>query len=150
MLDLGVDELGTDVRFYAFNFRDKLLNRFGSAVRSVVVFGSRARGNWKPWSDVDIFVVLKEAPKGMERLKAMPHEPLIQPWVYTEDEVHEALRSFDIALLDALEHGIVLHDDGFWRGLKGQFSNFKEEWELVEVDEGWISRKLERLAEKRS
>jgi len=47
MLDLGVDELGTDVRIYVFNFRDKLLNRFGSKVRSVVVFGSRARGNWK-------------------------------------------------------------------------------------------------------
>jgi len=107
-----------------------------------VVFGSRARGDWKPWSDVDVLVVLREAPRGFERLTAVPYAPMVQPWVYTEGEARAALESFDLALLDALEHGVVLYDDGFWGELKGRFAALKEEWGLEEVEGGWVSRRI--------
>lgn len=56
--ELGVDELGVDVKVYVEEFRRKVLRRMGARVRSIVVFSSRAVGRWKPWSDVDIIVVL--------------------------------------------------------------------------------------------
>ncbi len=142
---LGTDEFGTDVRIYILKFRGEVLRKLGSNVRSIVVFGSRARGCWKPWSDIDVLIVLKLAPEGLDRFKLIPYTPMIQPWIYTEDEFYTALKNFDIAVLDALEHGIVVYDDGFWIEAKKYFQEFKKEWELVELEEGWVSKKIERM-----
>ncbi|RLF24848.1 MAG: hypothetical protein DRM97_02845 [Thermoprotei archaeon] len=147
---LGFDELGINVKSYVERFKRELLRRFGDEVRSIVVFGSRARGRWKPWSDVDVIVVLKRAPKGLARVLSMPYAPLVEPWVYDENEFYEAMRRFDVAVLDALEHGIVIHDDGFWKEARRFFKEFKREWDLVEVEEGWVSRRLERKSLRES
>ncbi len=142
--NLGVDELGVKAVKYIEKFKKELLGSMGENVRSIIVFGSRVEDRWKPWSDIDVLIVLKEAPKGIERFKSIPYVPSIQPWIYTEKELLKAIREFDIAVLDALEIGIVIYDDGFWINAKRIFDKFKEEWELVKVNDGWISKKIQR------
>jgi len=58
------------------------------------------------------------------------------------------MKGFDIAVLDALEHGVVVYDDGFWEEARRVFEEFKREWELAEIEEGWVSRRIEREALK--
>lgn len=48
-------------RLAAGQFADKLRQRFESQLVSIVVFGSRARGDADPDSDMDVLVVLDEA-----------------------------------------------------------------------------------------
>jgi len=126
----------------------ELLRKVKDNVRCIVIFGSGARGDWKPWSDLDVLVVLKAASKGFERLKLLPCVPLVEAWACTEEEFYEALRKSDLTLLDALEHGKVAYD-GFWRETREPFKHFGREWELEELGHGWISRRIEREALRR-
>ena len=142
--NLGIDELGVDVKVYVEEFKRSILEKLGGTVKSIVVFGSRVRGQWRPWSDIDILVIVKTLSEDIERFKLIPYVPLVQVWMYTEEEFYESLRKFDIALLDALEHGIIIYDDGFWSRAKEYFQKFKSEWELIGDEYGWISRKIER------
>lgn len=42
-----------------------LVKKQGIAVQQLLLFGSRARGGWKPWSDVDICVVSSQFGKNV-------------------------------------------------------------------------------------
>lgn len=44
----------------ALAFVDKVVQQFGQQLRAVILFGSRARGEAEPDSDMDILVVLSE------------------------------------------------------------------------------------------
>ena len=90
-------------------------------LRSLVVFGSYARGLQLRESDVDVLIVA-EAFEGLpfyEReymvLKLYQGNHPLEPWCYTPREVLEALEKKPrIDLADALRHGIVVYDDGLW------------------------------------
>jgi len=45
--------------------------------------------------------------------------------VFTPERFQELLRSFNLTALDALEEGVVLFDDGFWREVKAEFERMK-------------------------
>ena len=102
------------------------LLREGLGVCSVVLFGSYARGEWLRDSDVDLLVVA-EGFRGRpfyEReyivLRLWDGGWPLEPWCYTPEEVLEVLRGRPrMNVVDALEHGVVVCDDGFWRMLGG-------------------------------
>jgi predicted nucleotidyltransferase/uncharacterized protein (UPF0332 family) len=41
-------------------FTKEILKKYGSTVRSVVLFGSSARGSWRKESDIDVFVIIDD------------------------------------------------------------------------------------------
>jgi len=102
---------------------DKLLEE---AVRRIVVelnaklvilFGSRARGDWKPWSDYDLLVIADFRERYLDRisriLEVIKDIPLpIEPHPYTLEEAMEMLRRGNPIIVDALEEGRVLHSSG--------------------------------------
>ena len=108
-----------------------LLEEFGDRVRSLLVFGSVARGTARVDSDVDVCVVIRELPVSryrrhqlvgpvLERLRqSAPYEDLIRRGytpdvaaiLYTPEEIQETKPLF----LDLVEDGILLHDDGTMR-----------------------------------
>ena len=48
----------------------------------------------------------------------------LEPWCYTPSEVVESLeRRPRIDIIDAVEHGIVLYDDGFWSYIRRKYRN---------------------------
>ena len=105
-----------------------LREEFGDRVRSLLVFGSVARGTARPDSDVDVCVVIRELPVSryrrhqllspvLERLRgSVAYEELIRRGytpdvaaiLYTPEEFQETKPIF----LDLVEEGVLLHDDG--------------------------------------
>lgn len=48
-------------------FKDRLNNQFGEQIRQVLLFGSKARGEARPTSDIDILVITSGEKKYLKR-----------------------------------------------------------------------------------
>ncbi|MBN9021089.1 MAG: nucleotidyltransferase domain-containing protein [Rhizobiales bacterium] len=76
-------------------FADIVGRRYGSSLRGLFLFGSRARGDASPFSDVDLAVVVSDdvdAARETTLLSAATYDVLVQsgaevqPWVFRESE----------------------------------------------------------------
>lgn len=77
--------------------RDHLLARLPGRVRRIVLFGSRARGEFDESSDVDVLVVLEDcAPSPMDRARAARYEVMEQWGFQLDSRLHRLL----IAMFD--------------------------------------------------
>ena len=108
---------------------DHLRDHFGEGViLSFVLFGSVARGEARPDSDIDILVVHKDldfnptgrfvkvffelkGEKEYKRLKRFGLHPYPSPIFMSE----QALWEYPLILLDILDHGLILFDTGVLR-----------------------------------
>ncbi len=52
-------------------FRERVFSEFSNQIISIVVFGSYARGEERPDSDLDILVVVREKSKSLEKKSAI-------------------------------------------------------------------------------
>ena len=66
-LDRQIERL-SDLDRRAVEFAEKLRQRFGCRFLSIVLFGSRARGDAVPDSDMDVLVVLSDASPAMRKV----------------------------------------------------------------------------------
>lgn len=84
------------------------LEKAGVPVEKMILFGSRARGRGKEWSDVDLCVVSKifgrDYFEEMVRLKklAADVEPMIEPHPFTPEDLKNR---FDPLTAEILAHG---------------------------------------------
>lgn len=89
-------------RIYAYDstvsdrLRERVLGAYGSRVRRIILFGSRARGDALPESDYDVLVVLDHvAPSEKHAALVRLYELLAgcggvaEPWVMSEAEFEE-------------------------------------------------------------
>lgn len=76
-------------------FADLARQRYGSALRGLFLFGSRARGDAEPFSDVDVAVVVADSvdvARETVPLSAVTYDVLlesgaeVQPWVFRESD----------------------------------------------------------------
>jgi len=143
----GCDEIGRDVgiglRRYVELLRGRSLN-----IHTVLVSGSRVKGGWTPESDVDVTIISSNLPKegknpvskrlyDLKTHLLFSDRPLylgIEPSVcLTKDEFLERLEQFDIESLDAIFHGRVIYDDGFWQVVKEKYKEMEKEFRLNEI-----------------
>ena len=128
----GFNELGRSV--------DDIIDRYVRNVRSriklhlLIVLGSRARGDYKPSSDIDVVVVGGDLPKSWWSILK---EPLIDPRAYTPEEFLDSIRRLDPTVLDAIAEGVVIYDDGFLAEAKQVFERVVKEFRLVKEKLGW-------------
>jgi len=108
---------------------ERLVGRF--RVKAVILFGSRARGDWLPWSDYDLLIIgefrgkyLDRVKEVLETLKDVPMN--IEPHPYTLGEALEMLRKGNPLLVDALEEGKPLYWTKEAQVLKELLSKMKE------------------------
>jgi predicted nucleotidyltransferase len=77
-----------DVRLALHEFALKARSQFGANLTRLLVFGSRARGEARPDSDVDLAVVFQtlpaESPSVVMELGEMAYEPLVELGVEIE------------------------------------------------------------------
>jgi predicted nucleotidyltransferase len=72
-----------DYRKIARMFADDVKRSFGGSVRKVILFGSVARGDYRPDSDIDILVVVNGDPwEAQKRLLDIVLEYLLKYGVY--------------------------------------------------------------------
>jgi len=131
--DLGIDDFGRDVA-KGLSFYIQLLMRRGLKINTVIVLGSRAKGRWKPESDVDLVVIANNLPKGLKRKRILAEAPIfmdIQPDVFTIEEFLHELNNFNITILDAIFCGKVVYDNGFWFQVIERFKEMEEKYPLL-------------------
>jgi predicted nucleotidyltransferase len=91
---------------------NKIVERF--APQKVILFGSRARGEATPDSDLDLFVVmpsnLRRDNRGMEISKLFPDRLFpLDVLVYTPDELEMSQKRNNPFIKDILREGKVLY-----------------------------------------
>jgi hypothetical protein len=98
--------------------RDHILAADGRAVRRVILFGSRARGDARPDSDYDILVLVS----GMTESERSAFQSrlyravegigaAVEPWVMSEEEFEESKAVIGGLAYPAWKEGVVLHPD---------------------------------------
>jgi len=123
----------TDYKQILNKFRRKLLMRFKDELISLVLFGSVARGTAREESDIDILIILKDAPNSYyERLKpvidielemrkdveGMP--PILSSIILTLDEAKQNRNIF----LDMIDHSVILYDtNDFFKNRLSELKN---------------------------
>lgn len=90
-----------------------VLEKFERA--SIAVFGSYARGDFGEWSDIDVLVVVEDAPSNpLRRLdiveECLAKAPRVEPIIVTLKEYRELVEKGNPVVVDVREHGVVLFD----------------------------------------
>ena len=126
------ENLSAHLRGLAQKYTQVLREILPKQLVSVVLFGSVARGEAGPTSDIDLFVVLEDAPRGMTQRRALLQkareallpdlETLWQQGVYTDFveiiRSREEAQQFHPVYLDMTEDAVILYDkDGFLQGV---------------------------------
>ncbi len=93
-------------------------------------FGSRARGDWLPWSDYDLLIIAVFSEPYLERLKKildlLADVPLpVEPHPYRIDEAVKMLKRGNPLIIDALEEGVVLYSDNTLAMLRSVLNELK-------------------------
>ncbi|MBS7657982.1 MAG: nucleotidyltransferase domain-containing protein [Candidatus Bathyarchaeia archaeon] len=100
----------------------------GYKVVAAILFGFRARGDFKPWSDYDLLVIADFKERYLDRitnlLEVISDVKLnIELHPYTLDEAVEMLRKGNLTLVDALSEGVILYQNEDFNILR---STYKE------------------------
>ncbi len=99
--------------------------------KAIILFGSRARGNYKPWSDYDLLIIADFKEKYLDRIKSIldliADIPLpIEPHPYTLEEAINMLKKGNPIIVDALEEGIKLYTSSQYNVLQKLYEELKK------------------------
>ncbi len=124
-----------------------LLEARAEAIEFVVLFGSRARGDWSPDSDYDLLVGLREddGRRLVDRMAEFQEliRENVEVFPYARSEWQRMFRTLNLLLLDALAYGIVLYDRGGFEAMQAVFRSWREQGLVVPWGSGWrIAREL--------
>lgn len=127
-----MDALSKTLRDLAEEYVEGLRADLGDALKSVVLFGSVARGEATPYSDIDLFIVVDDLPRGRmarlayvqaadQRIETRLNELRVEG-IYSEVcpilKTPEEAARFRPLYLDFIEDAIILADrDGFFAGV---------------------------------
>ena len=102
-------------------------------VRAVVVIGSRARGDWKLSSDIDAIIIVDKDISYTE----LPSLGMVDPRIYTVEELIEAIKTAEYELIEAFEEGKIIYDDGIWKETRKTYEEAKERLKIRKYKKGW-------------
>ncbi len=104
----------------------------------VLLFGSRAKGDFLKDSDIDLLIVSPNLPDVRERAFYFFGDGLpIQPFVMTPAELEERIEKLDLLIFDAFEDGVVLHSNMDMDRVHELLQKSKERFRLQRVKDGW-------------
>lgn len=99
-----------------------LIDRF--QVKTIVLFGSTARGEQTSTSDIDLLLITEKKIKRREVLKAIPDtlypKRKLGLSTYSADQVNSAYRKGSLFMAHLLKEGKVAYDDGFFKRLSSK------------------------------
>lgn len=98
---------------------------------AVILFGSRARGDWGPWSDYDLLIIGDFEKSYVDRigdiLEILSDVKIpVEPHPYTLKEALDMLNKGNPLIFDAIEEGMVLYSSEDYGKLLETFRRLKE------------------------
>jgi predicted nucleotidyltransferase len=130
-IDIGKIWNGKPAIEYLANYIEQLSKL--TNVRAVIVIGSRAKGNCKLSSDIDAIIVVDKAISYTE----LPSLGVVDPRIYTVEELFEAINSAEYELIVAFEEGKIVYDDGIWKEMQKTYEEVKERLKIRRYKKGW-------------
>ena len=121
----------------------RLMRRYRQDLVALVLFGSMARGDHDLYSDYDLLLVLERDPERfIDRLVTVADQvdPRVEVLAYTVPEVEQLWATRNLLLLDALDEGKVLVDNGFWMSLRQRLLQEVAAGRLRRYTLGWEIR----------
>lgn len=113
----------------------------GSDIEFVVLFGSRARGDWSLGSDFDLLLGLKgnDGQRLVDRIGEFspPIPANVDLFPYSRAEWQRMFADRHPLLLEALEHGVVLRDDGAFAAMQKTFREWRRTGHVMPWRMGW-------------
>ena len=103
-------EIRTSTALHAF--KEILVQRYGSHLKSALLFGSRARGDHRPDSDADVAVFLDTVADPIQEQLDLIDESYtillssginIQPWVFSADTLQHPDRHLASRLIESVQ-----------------------------------------------
>ena len=130
-IDIGKIWNGRPAIEYLANYIEQLSKL--TNIKAVVVIGSRANGTWKLSSDIDTIIVVDKAISYTE----LPPLGIIDPRIYTVEELSEAINAAEYELTEAFEEGKIVYDDGTWKEMQKTYNEVKERLKIHRYKKGW-------------
>ncbi|MCY0867685.1 MAG: nucleotidyltransferase domain-containing protein [Desulfurococcus sp.] len=99
--------------------------------KAIILFGSRARGDWVPWSDYDLLIIADFENKYLDRIKIIldllgDTVLNIEPHPYTLEEAVQMLSKGNPIIVNAIEEGIVLYSTSEYEILLEKYRELRE------------------------
>ena len=128
-----------------WGFVDRVLKQKGDEIEFIVLYGSVAKGNLSVGSDYDILIGLciDDGKRFIDRLydySLLTSAP-IDIFAYSQSELDLMFKDFHLALLESLNHGVVLFDRGRWAKMREQFEEWKTSGVIEQMPLGWRIKK---------
>lgn len=114
---------------------NNLIESLNFEPRCIVLFGSLAKGNYSESSDIDLLIVAESNLNWFDRHRGI--ENGMDVFIYTPDEIEKMLSMDNGFILDTLEDGTALYDDGYWKRMKKKFSDRKKSGIIKKIKNGW-------------
>ena len=128
----------------------ELKDIFHHDIHSVILFGSYAKGTAQIYSDIDILIILDRKFKNWTERRDLEIElrkrlyrtvGQVSPKTASNEELEIALENLNPLILNIMDYGIPLYDDGIFRNLKEHFNQIvpskvmrhADYWEVVEA-----------------
>lgn len=126
------------------NELNELVERYKKklTLRLVVLFGSRARGDYTDRSDIDIFVVADDLPKDPRESFAMLRDidfVSVHPVGSNTESFLKKLREGNVFIIEILEEGKVVYSDkefleqvmSIYRKTRSRYTRRGKTWSLI-------------------
>ncbi len=98
------------------NFLDQLDRRCGDRVARVILFGSRARGDHEPESDIDLLIVTRDGKSSVKEIvrSLTNDEPYLSTLIMSADEYRRHQRLRDPLYINVRRDGVELWNQAAW------------------------------------
>lgn len=137
-----LEKLSTRPRFEAFRRTvERIVAERGGEIAFLVLFGSMAKGTWLPRSDYDLLIGLNvdDGKRFIDRIgefqRLLHTDADVFP--YSRSEWQKMFADCHLLMLEALDSGMVLVDDGSFAQMREQFEQCLREGIIQRRERGW-------------
>jgi len=120
--------------------------------RTIILFGSYARGNLTEGSDIDLCVIAGKMPEdelARRTLPDLPSVPKVRAIGFAPEEFLEYLKDLRFLAFDIVADGIVVYDDGLYQKIRETYHEMIRKHGISRLEHGWSASRQSQTDPKK-